>query len=677
MMKTIAFILLLLCNIGFTQRQLKIDSLKKALAIEKQDTSRVFTMCRLASIYHQINIDSAFYYSQRALALARQIKYPKGEAEALDQLAYTFYLSGNPAKAAETFLSCLKIAEKNNVPLRKASSLFILGIIFREDLNDTTKALNYIYKAKALFNAIHQNKFSVASTIEKKYAAALFTACEYRIASIYTDLNQLDSAQYYLQLAYQHVNQFDFENYVRPRVLDNLGLFYKAKGENENALYYLKQGLAQTYNNEDFGISSVLNYHIAKIYQQENKLDSAIYFAQNGLTDAQKGNLFKNQIAAGAILSDLYKYKDIGKALEYNELASAAKDSLYSLREKYALINVLDFDEQERQYEIETAQTAYKNQVRQNVLFAGLGVILLIAFILYRNSRQKQKAKIKIEKAYQELQTTQDQLVQREKMASLGELTSGIAHEIKNPLNFINNFCELNMELITEIEEQQIPNPDKENQDQLNSLINTLKNNSAKINQHGKRIDGIVKGMLQHSQTGSITKEAVNINSLCDESLRLAYHGFRAKEKNFSASFETRFDPDLPDTMVIPQDLGRVMINLINNAFYTVNEKKKKYQSDESPDTPEMESLYKPSVVVSTKKIENKICITVSDNGMGIPTRINNKIFQPFFTTKPTGEGTGLGLSMSYDIIVKSHGGELRAKSNEGLGTDFEIVLPV
>lgn len=317
------------------------------------------------------------------------------------------------------------------------------------------------------------------------------------------------------------------------------------------------------------------------------------------------------------------------------------------------------------------------------ILFA---VSLLYAFIQYR-SRALKKNNLLLEKkvlertnelnnSLAELKTAQDQLIQSEKMASLGELTSGIAHEIKNPLNFINNFSEINMELLSEIEDEQIPVLDETSKAEITPLIKTLRKNSEKINHHGKRIDEIVKGMLQHSRLGNANKESVNINALCDESLKLAYHGFRAKEKTFNASFETRFDEGIPQIKVIPQDLGRVLLNLINNAFYTVNEKKKRNQEN-ATDALETESLYKPSIIVSTKKSEGKIFITISDNGLGIPSPIINKIFQPFFTTKPTGEGTGLGLSMSYDIISKGHGGEIRAKSKEGIGTDFEIVLPL
>jgi len=275
-----------------------------------------------------------------------------------------------------------------------------------------------------------------------------------------------------------------------------------------------------------------------------------------------------------------------------------------------------------------------------------------------------------------ELKTTQDQLIHAEKMASLGELTSGIAHEIKNPLNFINNFSELNIDLINEIEEEQIPTLSEGKRAEVAPIIKTLKKNLEKINHHGKRVDDIVKSMLQHSRVGNLTKEPVNVNLLCEESLKLAYHGFKAKEKTFNASFETHFDTGLPTIMGIPQDLSRVLLNLFNNAFYAVHDNKKKTQPV-STDASEAESSYTPKVRVSTKKRDNKVVITVSDNGTGIPSPIINKIFQPFFTTKPTGEGTGLGLSMSYDIITKSHGGELMVKSKEGIGTDFEIMLPV
>ena len=251
-------------------------------------------------------------------------------------------------------------------------------------------------------------------------------------------------------------------------------------------------------------------------------------------------------------------------------------------------------------------------------------------------------------------------------MASLGELTAGIAHEIQNPLNFVNNFSEVNKELIDEASQAN----DTGNTNEVKELLTTLKENEDKINHHGKRADAIVKGMLQHSRKSEGVKELTDINALCDEYLRLSYHVLRAKDKDFNAMMKTDFDESVGKINIIPQDIGRVLLNLINNAFYAVSEKQKACQAEP------VEVGYEPTVSVSTKKTGNSVLITVSDNGNGIPQKIVDKIFQPFFTTKPTGQGTGLGLSLSYDII-KAHGGEIKVNTVEGEFTEFVIQLPI
>lgn len=273
-------------------------------------------------------------------------------------------------------------------------------------------------------------------------------------------------------------------------------------------------------------------------------------------------------------------------------------------------------------------------------------------------TRQKEE----LEQTVEELKATQAQLVHSEKMASLGELTAGIAHEIQNPLNFVNNFSELNTELLTELEEE----ISKGNFEEVKLLAHDIRENEAKINHHGKRADAIVKGMLQHSRAGSGQKEPTDLNALADEYLRLAYHGLRAKDKSFNAAMDTDFDPNLGQVNVVPQDLGRVILNLITNAFYAVNEKKHLHPEN-----------YEPRVKVSTKKYPDRVEVRVADNGMGVPQKVLDKIFQPFFTTKPTGQGTGLGLSMSYDIITKGHGGSLKVNTLEGEYAEFVISLPV
>jgi len=293
-------------------------------------------------------------------------------------------------------------------------------------------------------------------------------------------------------------------------------------------------------------------------------------------------------------------------------------------------------------------------------LLAGIGVLLLLAIIFYINNRQKHKAKVKIEQAYDNLKAAQQQLIQSEKMASLGELTAGIAHEIQNPLNFVNNFSDVNTELVNELKTELATG----NTQSAIEIADNIKDNELKINHHGKRADAIVKGMLQHSRTSSGQKEPTDINALADEYLKLAYHGLKAKDRSFNATMKTNFDESIGNINIIPQDIGRVVLNLINNAFYAVNEKKKQNQNG-----------YDPTVSVSTKKNNGKVEISVSDNGNGISQKVLDKIFQPFFTTKPTGQGTGLGLSLAYDIVTKGHGGKIDVRTNESEGTEFIVSL--
>jgi two-component system, NtrC family, sensor kinase len=259
------------------------------------------------------------------------------------------------------------------------------------------------------------------------------------------------------------------------------------------------------------------------------------------------------------------------------------------------------------------------------------------------------------------LESTQAQLIQSEKMASLGELTAGIAHEIQNPLNFINNFSEVNKELIDEMKQEL----DAGNIAEASTIADNVQQNEDKINHHGKRADAIVKGMLQHSRSDTGIKEPTNINALADEYLRLSYHGLRAREKSFNATLNTNFDQNIGLINIIPQDMGRMLLNLFNNAFYAVSEKKKNIFAG-----------YEPTVSLSTKKVKNKVEIRLRDNGNGIPAKIKDKIFQPFFTTKPAGQGTGLGLSLNYDII-KAHGGEISVDSKEGEFTEFVVMIPM
>jgi signal transduction histidine kinase len=311
-------------------------------------------------------------------------------------------------------------------------------------------------------------------------------------------------------------------------------------------------------------------------------------------------------------------------------------------------------------------------------LVQALAQTMSVAYSRYEDFRLLEEAKNQIEETLSELKSTQSQLIQAEKMASLGELTAGIAHEIQNPLNFVNNFSEVSKELLDEMKEELATG----NLQLATELADDVIQNLERINHHGKRADAIVKGMLQHSRTSTGQKELTDINALADEYLRLSYHGLRAKDKSFNADFKTEFDESLPKIHVIPQDMGRVLLNLINNAFYAVDKKaKEEHPLPPKGDSEEKGIEYKPTVNVRTTFSKSPsgdlgVKVVVKDNGPGIPASIIEKIFQPFFTTKPTGQGTGLGLSLSYDI-VKAHGGTIRVESVENTGTEFIINLPI
>jgi two-component system NtrC family sensor kinase len=404
------------------------------------------------------------------------------------------------------------------------------------------------------------------------------------------------------------------------------------------------------------------------VYQALNKKDSSILYAKEGLKAAKQMGKSNNISEAAKFLAQLYEDKDNKVALAYFKMAVAINDSVYSQKNMLAITDISNA-EQERLKEIEAAKLSYQNTLRQYSFLVGLGFLAIVAFLLYRNNRRKHKDNVKLQSQKEEieltlsqLKSTQAQLIQSEKMASLGELTAGIAHEIQNPLNFVNNFSEVSSEMIDEMKEELAKGDLKE----AEAISDDLKLNLEKIHHHGNRASSIVKGMLEHSRTSSGEKELTDINALADEYLRLSYHGLRAKNKDFNAEMVTDFDPNLPKIEVIPHDIGRVLLNLINNAFQAVDEQSKKG----------IES-YKPTVTVKTElTAQSQLLIAITDNGNGIPDAIKDKIFQPFFTTKDTGKGTGLGLSLAYDI-VKAHGGELTVETEGGIGVEFLIHLPI
>ena len=627
-------------NIALAQNKLT-DSLSRLLAVTTEDTSRVLVLTNLGLQYRNTNPDSSIYYCEKALALTRQIKFKRGEAFALVTIALSMREKGDLPKALELTMQARQIAESHNYPVELATCLRRIGLVYM-DLKDYQPCLNYLYQA------LHKQE-----AIPFKRGIAI----EYmNIAMTYEYMNQLDSALFYIQKA---ENNKELIEDVYPEVNRVFGNIYAQKGNHQGALLYYNKGIEAGLNLNDYRSVSFICSDAARMFRNISQPDSSIAYAKKGVQFGQMASYKKGILFSATILSELLDSSNPREALYYYKIASAAKDSLFGAG-NIKTIQSLVAKEEARQKEIESAKVVYQNQLKQYGLIVVLGVFSIIAFILYRNNRQKQKVNTVLETTLANLKSTQSQLIQSEKMASLGELTAGIAHEIQNPLNFVNNFIEVSNELIDEMNEEL----NKGHIEEAKIIANDVKQNLDKINHHGKRADAIVKGMLQHSRSSSGVKEPTDINALADEYLLLAYHGLRAKDKSFNAAMKTDFDESIGNINVNPQDIGRVILNLITNAFYVVDEKKKWGVEN-----------YEPTVSVSTKKINSKVEIKVADNGNGIPPKVLDKIFQPFFTTKPTGQGTGLGLSLSYDI-VKAHGGELKVETRENEGTSFLIELP-
>ena len=644
------------------------DSLKLELEKPLNDSIKAYIFLRISENFLSINPDSAIFYSEKSISLAEKAKQLHIKVGATGFLAMAIMYKGNLPKAMETGLNAIELAKSIPSNLTKdwlSPAYFTIGDIYLQ-IDDLNKASTY---------------YDIAINLNETDYITLSWGY-YSLAKVYEKLNNLDSALIMLDKAQVIFNKIDFLLY--PNIYD-----FNAGWHELRAQIYLKQNKPDLALKDLFGTlkmatinglffhTSNINYNIADYYKSINETDSAIYYAEKGLEVANKVSYIQGILKTSGILAELYDSNNPEKALHYFKLNAEIKNKIYGAGNIQIMSDMIAQNEK-KQTEIEAAKVEYQNRLRINSILGVTFTLLVIAIFLFINSRRKQKAKQKIESAFNQLKATQSQLIQSEKMASLGELTAGIAHEIQNPLNFVNNFSEISNELMDEMKEELSVG----NMQLANEIADDIKQNLVKINHHGQRASGIVKGMLQHSRTSSGVKEPTDINALADEYLRLTYHGLRAKDKSFNADFKTDLDPNLPKINVIPQDIGRVLLNLINNAFYAV----------QAPPPPEggiknFQTDYKPTVIVRTT-FQNLpsggrgVRIIVKDNGPGIPEHIKDKIFQPFFTTKPTGQGTGLGLSLSYDI-VKAHGGELsvrtpseKVETKEGEGTTFIILLP-
>ena len=862
-MKKLSLLTLLVLTAYFAFAQKKqIDSLRLALSKAKTDTMRYEAIRKLGAAYYLSTPDSAITLGQQAYLLAKKNDWALNQAKSLNGMANAYASLGDYAKSMSFYLKALRIAEELNDQYYMSVVNDNIGATYIEE-QDYKKALPYLRLAQKQLNTFaltHKLLF------EHKHLRAIIYI---NTGESYLNMHQADSAEHYLTISYDESRKLHLSD-ITGSVQRDLGEVQAEKGNKTGALQFFRQAVINTKANDDGEDLSIAYLSTANLYHKYGQQDSAEHYAQKALETAAEGKYEQDVLNAGKVLYTFYdEDHNLLQAYKYFKITTAAKDILYS-QDKVKQLLSLDFDEKQRQEDIQAAKTENRNTIRFYVLLAGLTVLLLLVIIFWFANKQRKKAynllrsqkqetdiqRTKVEhtlgelKATQthliqsynsisvlsqigkeitstlnldtilntvyekvnelmeasvfgigifmpeeesidyrmaiedgrrytpyrrktdnknqlpvwciennkevfinnvrneytnyiseyaevinarlddgskfkspvsliylpltveekvigiitvqsfredaythhhldilktlasytsaalynansfqtlkttvnELQLTQKQLIQSEKMASLGELTAGIAHEIQNPLNFVNNFSDVSKELMEELKEEL----DKGNIAGATATSLEVIHNLEKINHHGKRADGIVKGMLEHSRKSTGKKESTNINALADEYYRLSYHGLRAKDKSFNAELIMHLDQSLPKADIIPRDIGRVLLNLYNNALYAVNQKKNTSITD-----------YKPEVVVTTYAENGSVVVKVKDNGNGIPEDLRQKIMQPFFTTKPPGEGTGLGLSLSYDIIVNGHSGSIGFTTNDGEYTEFIVKLPV
>jgi signal transduction histidine kinase len=644
-------LLAILCKSFLGSAQITTDDIAKLKTqwnATTKDSARMLIAGQLANGYRFSNVDSSLYYTDVALKYARKLHATDAEAALLSLKGATVLESGKLPESLQLQFEALDIAREIKDTSITAFALNRIGNAYME-LADYKKANSFYFQSKKLFELIGNQ--------------AMYHNEVSNIGNVYELMGMADSALYFQQLVLKasEVRPDDRNFIVWPEMMFRLGNAYKLKGDKEKAMYYYKRGIIEANKDNDIRNLTMNNVLLAKLYNEMNETDSSLKYAYDAVQTGNTISFRKGIYDASLLISELYKKMNrADSAYKYLSVANVEKDSLTGTQ-RFQELQRITLEEQERRRETEARRIANQYRQKQIALIAGLAVFFIIAFILLRNNKQKQKTNKILEKTLSDLKATQSQLIQSEKMVSLGELTAGIAHEIQNPLNFVNNFSEVNGELIEEMKQEL----QKGNQQEALAISDHIRENEIKILQHGKRADEIVKSMLQHSRKSSGKKEPVDISAMADEYTRLAYHGLRARNKTFSADIQTDFDQRIGKIDVIPQDMGRVLLNLINNALYAVDEKRKMAGKD-----------YLPAIKVSTKKLNGKIEINVADNGNGIAEKIKEKIFQPFFTTKPAGQGTGLGLSLSYDII-KAHGGDIKVNSNEGKGSEFSVILPL
>ena len=653
-------LLLFLPVFGKAQTRLQMDSAYFMLQHATNDTVRMGAYSMLGGLYDDVNADSGLYYCNKGIAIAEKLDLQLNKAEMLALMGVHLMKTGNYPEALRVISQGIKIAEdpsneKKTGNLQKGQTpqmyrRSVIGLLY--------SFLEYLY----LFVGNYEKQIAIAHQAIPLLELAGDTV---NLAGVYPDigdgylkLNKFDSALFYQQKSLYYYSKLPLDaRKFEGSTYTSIGTIYEKMGNTNLARENYQKAIQVSELRDNPRHTGNACLQLASLYQSLNKADSSFLFAKKALEAFTLGGYKKELAIAYRLISDYYHdQKNTDSSFAYLRLATLLKDSLDKIeKSRLQEFQVAAFNQQLQVQQTEQNRIEKEGQLKTIAIIALIAVFGIIGLLLYRNNRQKQKTNYilqeknsEIQGALNDLKTTQKQLIHSEKMASLGELTAGIAHEIQNPLNFVNNFSDVNTELIEELKSQKSKVKNERDEELENEILNDIAENEQKINHHGKRADAIVKGMLQHSRASSGKKELTDINALANEYLRLANQGLRAKDPSFNVTIQTDFDESIGMIAMVPQDIGRVLLNLYNNAFYAASLPSKGGYNKNNP-----------TVWVKTKKEDNKVVVSVRDNGPGISKNIVDKIFQPFFTTKPTGQGTGLGLSLSYDII-KAHGGGVK-----------------
>ncbi|GAB3223241.1 hypothetical protein GCM10027346_02060 [Hymenobacter seoulensis] len=652
--------------------------LQRALARATSDTARVLLLADLAATYRYSHFDSVQWYARQGLALARRIGYAKGEGRCLSRIAILMGERGNLPQALRIDLQALRLNELSHDLEGTARTLNQTGLLYFA-LDDFRPALSYFFRAQNLYDQIQtQDTSQIISVLTN-------------IGASYGGLGKFDSAAFYLNQAWHHTAHSQSVHHScwgnpAPYVLRELGRLQAEQKHGEAAKAYYRRSVGASIPENDRRSASRAYQYMAELYQDEHQTDSCIYYARKALALGQELPFVVGIARTSAMLTQSFEERrQPDSTLKYMRVMQMAQDSLYNPR-RIKQLDAIGFAEQQRLRKLEAEQAEFSQQVRMATLLAGVGVLLLISVLLWRNNRQQQYANRRLSdlnekvtqqtwelttqrdslaRTLQELKITQGQLVLREKMASLGALMAGVAHEIQNPVSCVRKFAAISAELCEEVRQELLRSGVRTyDREILDEMLQNLRQNQTKIMHHGQRAESIVRGMLEYSQEGGGPRQPTDLNVLAEEYLRLAYHDLRAKNRYFNAALLPRLDPAVATVEVVRQDVGRALVGIFSAALLAVQQRLGAAEED-----------YIPQVELITKRHENTVEVRVRDNGPGLPPHALATAFNRFPGTEAAAE-TGLGLPLSYDIITKGHGGSLSINSQLGEGTEYVITLP-